>query len=92
MAVLPARRLARSRVDLRSPDTAANILRNLTNTIIDIILAPVPSVLRDIVKTILSPIFDAIAAILDIPNDILQWLSSQLQISFGLFNLLGSGS
>lgn len=69
-------------------DTAANILRNLTNLIIDTILAPVPSVLRDIIKGLLSPIFDAIAAVLDIPDDILEWLSSQLQISFGLFDLL----
>jgi hypothetical protein len=69
-------------------DTAANILRNLTNMIIDTILAPVPSVIRDVIKTILSPIFDAIAAVLDIPDDILEWLSSQLQISFGLFDLV----
>ena len=68
--------------------TAANILRNLVNTIIDTILAPVPSILRDVVKAILSPIIDAIEAILDIPDDILEWLSSQLQISFGLFDLL----
>jgi hypothetical protein len=69
-------------------DTAANILRHLTDKIIDIILAPVPSIVRDAVKAILSPIFDAIAAVLDIPDDILEWLSSQLQISFGLFDLL----
>ena len=69
-------------------DTAANILRNLTDKIIDLILAPVPSAFRDIIKALLSPIFDAIAAILDIPDDILEWLSSQLQISFGFFNLI----
>jgi len=69
-------------------DTAANILRNLTDFIIDKILAPVPSIVRGVVKAILNPIFDAIAAMLDIPDDILEWLSSQLQISFGLFDLL----
>jgi hypothetical protein len=69
-------------------DTAANILRNLTDAIIDKILAPVPAVVRGVIKAILNPIFDAIAAILDIPDDILEWLSSQLQISFGLFDLL----
>jgi len=69
-------------------DTAANILRNLTDFIIDKILAPVPSIVRGVVKAILNPIFDAIAAVLDIPDDILEWLSSQLQISFGLFDLL----
>ena len=35
-----------------------------------------------------DPFPDAIAAMLDIPDDILEWLSSQLQISFGLFDLL----
>ncbi|HXH85463.1 MAG TPA: hypothetical protein VNI35_01475 [Nitrospira sp.] len=69
-------------------DTAANILRNLTDLIIDTILATVPSIFRKAIKAILSPIFDAIAAVLDIPDDILEWLSSQLQISFGLFDLL----
>ena len=69
-------------------DTAANILRNLTDFIIDKILAPVPSIVRGVVKAILNPIFDAIAAVLDIPDDILEWLSSQLQLSFGLFDLL----
>jgi len=69
-------------------DTAANILRNLTDFISDKILAPVPSIVRGVVKAILNPIFDAIAAVLDIPDDILEWLSSQLQISFGLFDLL----
>ena len=70
-------------------DTAANILRNLTDFIIDTILAPVPAIFREVVKWILNPIFDAIADVLDIPDDILEWLSSQLQISFGLFDLLG---
>jgi len=69
-------------------DTAANILRNLSNLIIDTILAPVPEIFRDIIKSLLSPIFDAIAAVLDIPDDILEWLSSQLQISFGIFDLV----
>jgi len=69
-------------------DTAENILRNLTDKIIDTILAPVPSELRGIAKAFLHPIIDAIAAVLDIPDDILEWLSSQLQISFGLFDLL----
>jgi hypothetical protein len=68
--------------------TAANILRNLVNLIIDRILAPIPSVLRSIVKAIIAPIISAIEAILDIPDDILEWLSSLLQTSFGLFDVV----
>lgn len=69
-------------------DTAANILRNLVNLVVDTILAPVPSVLRDIVKAILSPIIDLIEAILDIPDDITEWLSSLLGTSLGILDLL----
>ncbi|MCY2951699.1 MAG: hypothetical protein NTU53_06940 [Planctomycetota bacterium] len=68
--------------------TAANILRNLVNLIIDKILAFVPEILRDIVKAIISPIISAIEAILDIPDDILEWLSSLLQTSFGLLDVI----
>jgi len=68
--------------------TAANILRNLVDLIIDKILAPVPDLLKDIVKAIISPIISAIEAILDIPDDILEWLSSVLQTSFGLLDVI----
>lgn len=68
--------------------TAVNILRGLVDYIIDTILAPVPSILRGIVRSIIHPIIDAIGAILDIPDDIAEWLSSQLQISFGLLDLI----
>lgn len=68
--------------------TAANILRKLVDKIIDTILAPVPSILRDIVKAIISPLIDLIEAILDIPDDILEWLSSLLQTSFGLLDII----
>lgn len=69
-------------------DTAVNILQNLSDRFIDAILAPVPSAVRGIIKVMLIPIFDAIAAVLDFGDDALEWLSSQLQISFGLLDLL----
>jgi hypothetical protein len=69
-------------------DTAANILRNLVDFIIDKILAPVPSILRGIVKAILHPLIDLIRDILDIPDDIIEWLSSLLGTSLGLFDLV----
>jgi hypothetical protein len=36
-----------------------------------------------------SSIIDAIARVLDIPDDILEWLSSQLKSSFHLIDLVG---
>jgi len=68
--------------------TAANILRKLVDLIVDTILGPVPDILKDIVKAIISPIIAAIEAILDIPDDILEWLSSVLQTSFGLLDIV----
>lgn len=69
-------------------DTAANILRNLVDFIIDKILAPIPSLLRGIAKAILHPLIELVRAILDIPDDILEWLSSLLGTSLGLLDLI----
>jgi hypothetical protein len=69
-------------------DTAASILRNLSDLFIDKVLAFVPDEIRDVIKGMLKPVFDAIAAVLDIPDDIVEWLSSRLQTSFGLLDIL----
>lgn len=69
-------------------DTAGNILRNLTDHILDTILSPVPAILRGIVRAILSVIIDAIVAVLDIGDDLIEWLSSVFQTSFGLLDII----
>ena len=69
-------------------NTAANLLRNLVDLVVDQILAPVPAILRDIVKALLSPVIDLIEAILDIPDDITEWLSSLLGTSLGILDLI----
>ena len=68
--------------------TAENILRGLANYIIDHILSFVPSVLRAIVKAIINPIIDLIGAVLDIGDDVTEWLSSVFQTSFGLLDMI----
>jgi hypothetical protein len=73
-------------VDVAS--TAENILRGLLDLILDKILAPVPGVLKDIARAILSPIISAIGFVLDIGDDIEEWLSSMLNTSFGLIDTL----
>jgi hypothetical protein len=69
-------------------DTAGNILRGLSDLIIDKILSPVPSILRGIVRSMIGWVIDLIVAALDIPDDIMEWLSSVFQTSFGLLDLI----
>jgi hypothetical protein len=73
-------------IDIAS--TAENILRNLTDYIIDQILAPIPAALREIAHAILDPVISAIGFVLDIGDDVVEWLSSLFQTSFGLLDLL----
>jgi len=73
-------------IDIAS--TAENILRHLVDFIIDQILAPIPAVLRAIAHAILDPIISAIGAVLDIGDDVLEWLSSLFQTSFGLLDII----
>jgi hypothetical protein len=68
--------------------TAVNILKGLLDLIIDKILGPVPDLLKDIVKAIISPIIDLIGDVLDIGDDVEEWLSSMFQTSFGLLDLI----
>jgi hypothetical protein len=68
--------------------TAENILRNLLDYILDVILSPIPSVLRSVARAILDPIIDAIEAVLDVGDDVLEWLSSLFRISFGVLNII----
>jgi hypothetical protein len=73
-------------IDIAS--TAENILRHLVDFIIDQILAPIPAVLRAIAHAILDPIISLIGAVLDIGDDVLEWLSSFFQTSFGLLDII----
>jgi hypothetical protein len=51
-------------------------------------LLPGPQWLKDLILAILGPIIDLIRAILDLPDDIAEWFSDLLNVSFGLLNLI----
>jgi len=70
-------------------DTVGNILHGLVDLIIDKILSPIPSILRGIAHTILDPIISLIVGALDIGDDVMEWLSSVFQTSFGLLDIIG---
>jgi hypothetical protein len=51
-------------------------------------LLPGPQWAKDLVLAILGPVIDLIRAILDLPDDIEEWLSDLLNVSFGLLDLI----
>ena len=51
-------------------------------------LLPGPQWLRDLILAILGPIIGLIRAILDLPDDIGEWFSDLLNVSFDLLNLI----
>ena len=69
-------------------DTVGDLLEAAVDAAIDGILFFLPGWLRDIVKAILGPVIDLIRAILDIADDIQEWISDLLNVSFGLLDII----
>jgi hypothetical protein len=67
-------------------DTVGNILDAAISAAVDALLGFLPGWVRDLVEAILGSLVDVIRAILDIPDDIGEWLSNLLGVSLGLFN------
>jgi hypothetical protein len=67
-------------------DTVGNILDAAINTVVDGFLGFLPGWVRSILHAILGSIVDLVRAILDIGDDIQEWLSNLLGVSFGLFD------
>ncbi len=69
-------------------DTVGNILDAAIDWAVDTLLAPLPGVIRDVFSWFLGGIVDVIRAILDIGDDIDEWLSDLFGVSFGLFDFV----
>jgi hypothetical protein len=69
-------------------DIVGDALENALDTAIDGLLFFLPSWARKLVKAILGPIVDLVRAILDIGDDIEEWLSDLLGVSLGLFDVI----
>lgn len=67
-------------------DIVGDLLESAVEAVVDGLLGFLPGWVRDIVKAILGPIIDLIRAILDLPDDIAEWLSDLLNTSLGLMN------
>ncbi|MBY0395179.1 MAG: hypothetical protein K2X91_01750, partial [Thermoleophilia bacterium] len=68
------------------PDIVGNILDAAIDTAVDGLLGFLPGWARALIKAILGPIVDLIRFILDIGDDIDEWLSNLLGVSIGLFD------
>lgn len=71
-------------------DTVGNILDQAIENAVDGLLGWLPSWARDLIKAILGPIVDLIRAILDIGDDIDEWLSNLLGVSLGILDFVAS--
>jgi hypothetical protein len=71
-------------------DTVGDLLENLVDAAIDNLLSFLPGFVRDIIKAILGSVIDLIRAILDIPDDIQEWISDLLNISFGILDFVAT--
>jgi hypothetical protein len=69
-------------------DIVGDILENAVNAAIDNLLGFLPGWARDLIKAILGSIIDLIRAILDIPDDIKEWISDLLNVSFGILDFI----
>jgi len=69
-------------------DTVGDLLENAVDDAVDNILGFLPGWARKLIKGILGPIIDLIRDILDIPDDIQEWISDLLNVSFGLLDII----
>jgi len=69
-------------------DMVGDLLENAMNAAVDNLLAFLPGWARDLIKAILGPIIDLIRVILDIPDDIQEWISDLLNVSFGILDFI----
>jgi hypothetical protein len=67
-------------------DTVGNLIDQLVDATVDKLLGFLPSWARNLVKAILGSLTSLIRRILDIGDDVQEWLSNLLGVSLGLFD------
>jgi hypothetical protein len=68
-------------------DIVGDLLEDAVTDAVNALL-PGPQWAKDLVLSILGPIIDLIRDILDLPDDIQEWFSDLLNVSFGLLDLI----
>ncbi|MFN0104847.1 MAG: hypothetical protein ACKV2U_22535 [Bryobacteraceae bacterium] len=69
-------------------DIVGDLLENALDAAIDNLLGFLPGWAKALIKAIFGPIIDLIRAILDLGDDIQEWISDLLNVSFGLLDLV----
>ncbi|MGC1511090.1 hypothetical protein [Ketobacter sp.] len=69
-------------------DIVGDLLEDALDNAIDGLLFFLPGWAKDLIRAILGPVIDLVRAILDIGDDIDEWLSDLLGVSLGLFDLI----
>ncbi len=69
-------------------DIAGDLLEAALDAAIDGLLGPIPGWAKDLIRAILGPVIDLVRAILDLPDDLDEWLSDLFGTSLGLGDLI----
>jgi hypothetical protein len=69
-------------------DTVGDLLDEAIEGLVDGLLGGLPDWAKDLIKAILGPVVDVVRAILDIGDDIQEWITDLLDVSFGLLDLI----
>jgi hypothetical protein len=69
-------------------DIAGDLLEAALDAAIDSLLGPLPGWAKNLIKAFFGPIIDLVRAILDLPDDIDEWLSDLFGVSLGLIDLI----
>ncbi len=69
-------------------DIVGNLIENALDAAIDTLLGPLPDWAKDLIRALLGPIIDVVRDILDIGDDLEEWLEQLLGTSLGLIDLI----
>jgi hypothetical protein len=69
-------------------DIVGDLLEIALDAAVDNLLGFLPGWARAIIKTIFGPVIDLVRAILDLPDDIQEWISDMLNVSFGILDFI----
>lgn len=69
-------------------DTVGTILDNAVDWVVDRLFSWLPNWARNLVEAVLGGIANVVRAILDIGDNVQEWLSDLLNVSFGLFDFV----
>jgi hypothetical protein len=69
-------------------DIVGDLLEIALDAAVDNLLGFLPGWARTIIKAIFGPVIDLVRAILDLPDDIQEWISDMLNVSFGILDFI----